>query len=500
MERKFVSIWFPYLLTDWICIKRPQYKDRPMVVTTPKHGKLIITHLNSIALANGIFKNMALADARAIRPGVVAMNEREGITSQLLKKIAEWCIRFSPLVSTDDPEGILMEVTGCPHLWGGDQHYANEISRRLSAHGYRTKLCLAPTPGAAWACARFFQNQNVISRSDLLPVILSLPPESLRIEIETTERLHKLGLRKLRDFLSMPKLVLLNRFGKLLNHRIAQLLGKEDEILQPVLRAENIQERLPCPELILTRQGIDIALDRCMTALIERLKREGLGIRKAIFRIYKYDGLKQECEISTFKPSCNKIHLLKLFEDRIVSLIPEPGIELFILEAKQSERTDASQESMWELKPGLNNPSFSELLDKISNRLGPASISRYLPAEHHWPERSFQATQDLSAIAQSPWTQGKQFPVELLSHPVCIEVAAPVPDYPPMLFRYKQKVHRIKKADGPERIEREWWLEEGEHRDYYALEDEEGIRFWVYRSGHYSGNNSWQWFLCGFMA
>ncbi|MFI5136510.1 MAG: hypothetical protein ACHQIM_01700 [Sphingobacteriales bacterium] len=75
-----------------------------------------------------------------------------------------------------------------------------------------------------------------------------------------------------------------------------------------------------------------------------------------------------------------------------------------------------------------------------------------------------------------------------------------VPDYPPMLFRYKGKTHQVKKADGPERIEREWWLEEGDHRDYYNVEDQDGQRYWLFRSGHYAGDEPYQWFIHGFFA
>ena len=68
-----------------------------------------------------------------------------------------------------------------------------------------------------------------------------------------------------------------------------------------------------------------------------------------------------------------------------------------------------------------------------------------------------------------------------------------------MLFRYQNKLHKVKKADGPERIEREWWIEEGQLRDYYAVEDEEGKRYWLFRSGHYS-DKKYQWFIHGFFA
>jgi protein ImuB len=69
-----------------------------------------------------------------------------------------------------------------------------------------------------------------------------------------------------------------------------------------------------------------------------------------------------------------------------------------------------------------------------------------------------------------------------------------------MLFRYKEKIHQVKRADGPERIEREWWLERGEHRDYYQVEDESGKRYWLFRSGHYKGDDPNEWFIHGFFA
>jgi protein ImuB len=87
----------------------------------------------------------------------------------------------------------------------------------------------------------------------------------------------------------------------------------------------------------------------------------------------------------------------------------------------------------------------------------------------------------------------------LLPRPERIEVTAPVPDYPPMVFIYKNETHHIKKADGPERIEREWWLDEGPHRDYYQVEDEAGRRYWLFRLGHYLGTAS-EWYIHGFFA
>ena len=98
------------------------------------------------------------------------------------------------------------------------------------------------------------------------------------------------------------------------------------------------------------------------------------------------------------------------------------------------------------------------------------------------------------------WRTDQPRPLLLLREPQRVEVTAPIPDYPPMLFRYKGQLHKIVKAGGPERIEQEWWLQQGQHRDYYCVEDEGGRRFWLFRSGHYDAAEKCGWFLHGFFA
>jgi protein ImuB len=164
------------------------------------------------------------------------------------------------------------------------------------------------------------------------------------------------------------------------------------------------------------------------------------------------------------------------------------------------EDIDASQELLWAGKCGLQDQAVVELLDRIACKLGAQSISRYLPAEHYWPERSMKRALSLKDLPATHWQDSRQRPIELLQIPERIEVTAPIPDYPPMLFRYKGSIHSIKKADGPERIEREWWIEEGEHRDYYCVEDEAGQRYWLFRAGHYDGSRPHAWFIHGFFA
>jgi len=256
---------------------------------------------------------------------------------------------------------------------------------------------------------------------------------------------------------------------------------------------------LPSLEPIITATGIEIGLQRLLGTLCHRLKQEQKGLKTAIFKCYRTDGRIEKIEIGTNHPSSNSTHLFKLFELKISCIEPGPGIDLFLLEAQKTETVSPLQEKIWQKTGGLNNIQLSELFDRIAGKFGNDHIQRYVPDEHYWPERSIKPALSVNEELLREWKTGRPRPVQLLSSPEQVQVTAPVPDYPPMNFRYKGKLHKIIKADGPERIEQEWWLQQGQHRDYYYVEDEEGRRYWLFRAGHYS-DSSYQWFIHGFFA
>jgi protein ImuB len=499
MEKRFVSVWFRHLITDWFTLRQPELRELPFVVAAPSHGRMMIVAANTLAEQNGIYIGMVLADARAIIPALQVVDEKPGLADKLLRRIAEWCIRFSPVVSVDIADGLLLDATGCPHLWGGDSYYLIAIAQRFKARGYDVRVGMADTIGLAWAVARFGQQSLLVESNKQFDALLPLPPAALRLEAETVELLNKLGLRQIGQFIRMPRTALRRRFGAILLKRLDQALGNAEEMIEPVEPMEPYQERLPCLEPIVTLSGIEIALQRLLETLCHRLQQEEKGLRLACLKCYRVDGKVEQVNIGTIRPSHNVKHLFKLFEIKLSTIEPALGIELFILEAPKVEVHSPLQENLWESTCGLDNTGLSELLDRLAGKVGPNHIRRYLPDEHYWPEKSVKLASALNETLTTTWRVDKPRPLYLLSTPERIEVTAPIPDYPPMLFRHKGKLHKITKADGQERIEQEWWLQQGQHRDYYCVEDEEGRRYWLFRLGHYS-DKSYDWFLHGFFA
>jgi protein ImuB len=499
MGKRFVSIWFPYLATDWHVRKQPQLKDKAFVLKATLRNRVVITAANALAKAEGIYENMVLADAKALYPQLHVMDDKPGLTKQLADRIAEWCIRFTPASAPDYPKGILLDASGCTHLWGGEEKYLNDITKRLYQRGYSVRIAIADTIGCAWAMARF-GNQMIVEKGKQVEALLSLPVTALRIDEETVEILQKLGLRRISDIISIPAKSLRRRFGNVLLQRLKQAIGEEEENINPVYPIEAYQERLPCIEPIKTKEGIQIALQHLLTNLCSRLGKEGKGLRKAFFRAYQLDGGTSGIEISTNQPSQNTEHLFRLFEIKLPTIEPKEGIELFMLEATAVEDALTRQEDLWRVQSGLLEEEVLDLMDRFFNRLGAEAVYRSLPTEHYWPERSYKKAIDLNERPTTEWKLNKPRPLQVLSPPESIEVTAPVPDYPPLNFRHKGQLHIVAKADGPERIEQEWWIQEGDHRDYYAVEDEEGKRYWIFRSGHYNEVKSPKWYLHGFFA
>ncbi|WP_346345155.1 DNA polymerase Y family protein [Mucilaginibacter sp. dw_454] len=493
-----MAIWFRHLTTDWLTLKQPELKDLPFVFAAPERNRIIITAANAVAEAQGVYRCMAAADAKAITTNLQVLDHIPGKEAKLLRQLGLWCIRYSPIVAVDLPDGLILDISGCAHLWGGERGYLKEIVNKLRASGYDARAAIADTVGTAWAVARFGKKTPIIESGMQAQALLNLPPIALRLEPIILEKLQKLGFSTIKSFMQLPRTVLRRRFGEGFLLRLAQALGLENEHITPLVPPVPYAERLPCLEPIRTAKAIEIAIQKLLEGLCTRLQSEGKGIRKATLKCYRIDGKLVQAGISTNRGSHSVSHLFKLFELQINKIEPALGIELFLLEAYRVEDVDVLQEKLWAGNPGLQDTALAELLDKLAGKIGAHAIHRYLPAEHYWPERAVKEAASLKETPATIWRTDRLRPLRMLREPEPIEVMALLPDYPPKVFTYKGRRHVVEKADGPERIEREWWRDKGEHRDYYAVEDTSGQRYWLFRLGHYDAAP--QWYLHGFLA
>lgn len=491
MPKRFMSIWFRYLLTDWKTVRQPSLKGVPLAFTRPDHGRMLVCTQNLEAVNYGVRQDMTAADAKVIAPGLVLFEDKPGHHLKLLRHFAEWLLRYTPLVMLDPPDGLLLDVTGCTHLKGGETEFVKELVGRLKSLGYTVRPGMADTIGCAWAVAHQAETGLIVPAGGQRNALVGLSPASLRITGELPVKLNQLGFYTVGDFIHMPRSVLRRRFGNDLVLRLYQALGQEPEFLLPLAEPVPYSERYPMLEPIRTREAIEYHAYALIDTLCKRLYGEGLGLRSATLTYLRIDGKSGQLVIGTNHPSQRTEHVFKMFQQKFEQIEPALGIELFILDATKTEPAIDKQSLLWSAKPDSKSELVAELLDNIAARVGENNIHRYLPAEHYLPEKIAQNTTDLNAQA-ADWLSDKPRPLQLLDPPESIEAMALTPDYPPKQFIHRKQRHIISAADGPERIECEWWEQPDGYRDYFNVEDEEGRRYWIFSTADK------HWFLHGY--
>lgn len=476
-------------------------------------GNLRLVHAaDDVALARGLFPGQRLADALACMPEARVEPADPAGDLANLHQLAQWATRFSPHTAPDAPDGILLDITGCGHLWQGEDKLMADALSRLAAQGFQARGAIAGTLGAAWASARF-GGANATSNSSIIPAgsisraLGSLPVRALRLDDVTAAGLDRLGLRRIGDLYPLPRADLAKRFGARLLERLDQALGYAAESLSPLAPTPDHRVSLVFAEPISTAEAIAQASEILLTRLLRELEAQELGIRRLGLVAYRLDEGAPGLIIGTARPSRDARHLLRLLTEKLDTLDPGPGIERMSLSALVSEKMTANQADFDHRNTALAEADLAPLVDRLSNRLGAGSLATPRAIPSHVPER---------AVAFVPPLQKKQppnewnadlppRPIRLLSPPEPIEAIAPVPDDPPLSFRWRHVQHRIAKAEGPERIRPEWWQaidDEKDTRDYYRVEIEDGRRFWLYRSGLYQQETTRppRWFLHGIFA
>ena len=117
-SRRYLSVWLRRIATDRIA-KRFAPAEA-LIITAPIKGALRLSAVNDAAAALGLRAGMPLADARAMHPAIAVAQADERADFALLEAVADWCDRYTPLVGLDPPDGLLLDVTGCAHLFGGE--------------------------------------------------------------------------------------------------------------------------------------------------------------------------------------------------------------------------------------------------------------------------------------------------------------------------------------------------------------------------------------------
>ena len=463
--------------------------------------------VNAAARALGIRAGDALASARAVLPALAAREAQPAADRAGLRQLARWLGRYGiarnayglKLESASGHAlrcyGLWVDIAGVAHLFGGEAALLQDMRARLSGFGLTARLGLADTLGAAHALAWHGGGADVAAPGATLGAISRLPVAGLRLDAAPAHLLERLGFKTIGALARVPRAALERRFcgssdGERVLLRLDQALGVRPEPRRPLVEVAAFSVRQPFAAPLISSDILMREAGVLMAALCVQLEAAGQGARLVRLSLYRSDGSVAAAEAGTSQPSRAASHLMGLLAEKIVCLDLGFGVDLLTLEAVHAEPACVRQEA---LTGGGENATLAQqaaLIDRLVNRFGGPRVTAIEPRASHWPERgAVRVSVAARKRTLEPVVSSSLRPAVLLSPPEPIDVIAAVPEGAPLRFNWRRVRHIIVRSDGPERIEPEWWREAGRlpspSRDYYALEDGAGGRFWVFRAGRY---------------
>lgn len=461
-------MWFPRLASDRVLRARPS--EAPFVIAARVGSTELICCLNQAAEHAGLHRGMRMADARSFCPDLLSQPADQPREARFLRGLRRWAERFCPWVGFEGADGLVLDITGAAHLWGGEAALLADMHARLARARITVRLGLGATRGAAWALAHFAPDGTAEEG------LLTLPVAALRLAPDTVTGLQRLGLRSVGDLAASPRAPLARRFGPDLLLRLDQALGAQPEPVTPEAEPPQFATRLTLPDPIGLEADVMAATGRLLAPLCAKLAAQEMAARRLCLTLRRVDQASQQVELRLAAPMRDPARILPLFQRGVAEVDAGFGIDQVRLEAVQVEPLPMRQIGARSDAPDR----LADLITRIGTRIGLENIQRFLPAESHIPERSFLIAPAAFSAAQAGFHAPRPRPIRLFPPEPIHATGA----QPPARFRWRAMSLSTARATGPERIAPEWWLSDDNWRtglrDYWKIETREGRRLWLF--------------------
>lgn len=532
-------------------------RDLPqaIILTRTVASRELVAHRCARAAEAGVTTGMDLAHARSLLPSRLNAHvepHRPERDAMALHALAVRLCKFSPLVAPDPPDGLVLDITGVAHLFGGELLLLRRIAKFLHMRGFAARVAVASTIGCAWAMARYAEQPF----ASVLPggerdALTRLPTRALRIDDALTHALAEIGIATLGDVLRLPPASLASRFDPALLRRLSQALGRAPETLEPVRPRPPARAGLMFDGHTDAWEAVHEAARTLLHELCDVLAEQERGVRQLDVTLQRpkpatnpHAGVQAsdlarhavppDVQIMLSHPNRSAAHLWSLLRPRLERIDLAGGVEGVVLLASRTGRLRHEQQvsdGLGGQEPTFNKAAWGELIDTLSSRLGVDRVVYKESVASHLPERTVRVCPAVRGVAtstrhekQPPRVQQDAVPrgdrpTRLFARPERAEVLAVAPDGPLASVAWRGRRWSVLHCAGPERLEQEWWrwqpLTDTKKtsrtkatrqiqiappaRDYFRVQLENGHWVWMFRHINADGA-SLCWFVHGVWA
>lgn len=491
---RILSIWLPQLPLDRRVRQGDTRLSGTFAITAEERNAWRVTHANGAALKAGVKPGQALADARAICPDLLTEPSDAVREELLLRALWRWADGLSPRVSLDPPDGLLLDIGGCAHLFGGELEMGRETLTRLSDLQIQARIGIADTKGGAQALARFGPERvNIAAAGTLRQALAELPIAALALPEKLVSELARAGLSTVAQLQDQASAELARRFGLQLTRTLDHALGRAPDPVTPKAADPVYAARMTLPEPIGFVEDLEQVLQRLATQVCARLEADQCGARQFRLTVRCVDTGDHPLAIGFARPCSDPAALLRQFAHPLSQLEIEYGADWFRLCAEHVEPIRLKQTSFGDEAKRADDRLI--LIETLGNRIGFDHVRVFRAKDSHVPEHEFEQVEAVQAEPHWP-AAPRVRPIRLFTPPEYVEVETP--GRPPKAFKWRRMAFLSETAQGPERITPRWFRDEDlRTRDYWQVQTREGRRLWLL---NYPGEATEDWYVAGEFA
>ena len=511
----WLAIHLPSLLFDSLRDVALALPGRPPVaiVDLERNGKVVRACAEAVQAA-GVCEGMSINAALALVPGLHALARNARRERQLLEAVAQRGVRFTPRVSLEPPDGVLLEVRGSLRLFGGARQLCLRLQQELvDATGAAVRFAITPSPLASLWFARTgplgAPPVFVRHRDELAARLASLPLACTRWPARSIEVLGTMGVHTVGECLRLPRDGFARRFGQELLATLDRATGRVQEPRAAYAASERFAARRDVEPEIADTARLGLALDPLLEELCQFLRERGRGVQAIEVQLRHRAAPVTRVRLRFVQPvGAQRRRMAELLRERLSPLVlPQPVRNVRLLSGPLTDlQADAIELFTHDRRESGEN--LPQLVERLRARLGNDAVHGLACVPEHRPEAAWRAVEPAATkprARKKAWSRSaapSERPLSMSPSFRWEESSARLGAGRPLWLLDRPEpcdVDRLILEEGPECIESGWWDGHDVARDYYVARNAQGARLWVFRNRRETSAGA-RWFLHGWFA
>jgi protein ImuB len=481
----WLAVHLPALMLDSLRATLPAGPGSlPVAVVDLERNGKVVRACDDVAAAAGVRAGMSVNSALALVPTLQAVARNPRREKQLLEAVARRGLHFTPRVSLEPPDAVLLEVRGSLRLFGGARQLCERLGQALAdGCGATVRFAITPAPLASLWFARVHAGERAVlvrSREELASRVASLPLGCTRWPERTVQTLGTMGIRTVGECLRLPRDGFARRFGADLLAMLDRATGRLAEPRAAFAAHEKFALRRDLEPEIDDTARLGLVLEPMLAELCRCLRERSRGVQALEVQLRHREATATRVRLRFVQPiGAQPQRMAELLRERLARLVlPEPVRSLRLVSGPLLDlQGDAPELFAHDRRESGEN--VPQLVERLRARLGHAAVHGLACVAEHRPEAAWCRVEPLGEVARSAG-EGSLRPLWLLDEPEPCDAS------------------RLELEEGPECIESGWWDGHDVARDYFVARSRQGARLWVYRNRRETDPAGW--FLHGWFA